>query len=86
MDQLVPVAVRCDNILVIIGARIHLSDDCSVESSYRRWINAGACGNSQQANSDESEEWSQMGLCIQTYRSFHLFEYGQNDETNNEDL
>ena len=86
MDQLVPVAVRCDNILVIIRVRIHLSDDCSVESSSRGWINAGACGNSQQANSDESEEWSQMGLCIQTYRSFHLFEYYQNEATNNEDL
>jgi len=79
MDQLVPVAVRCDNILVIIGARIQLSDDCSVKSSSRRWIKAGACGKSQQANSDESEEWWQIGMCIQTYRSFHLFEYCQNE-------
>jgi hypothetical protein len=86
MEQLVPVTVRCDNILVIIGARIHLSDYCSVKSSSRRWINAGACGKSQQANSDKSEEWSRIGMCIQTYRSFRLFEYYQNDETNNEDL
>ena len=86
MDQLVPVAVRCDNILVIIGARIHLSDDCSVESSSRGWINAGACGKSQQGDSDKSEEWSQIRMSIQTFRSFHLFEYYQNEATNNEDL
>ena len=86
MDQLVPVAVRCDNILVIIRARIYLSDDCGVESLSRRWISAGACGKSQQADSDKSEKWSQIGMCIQTYRSFHLFEYYQNDATNNEDL
>jgi hypothetical protein len=86
MEQLVPVAVRRDYILVIIGARIRFSDASSVESSSRRWINAGACGKSQQADSDKGEEWSQIGMCIHTYRSCHLFEYYQLDATNNEDL
>jgi hypothetical protein len=55
IDHLVPISIRCHNIL-IIGVRIHLSDECSVEFFSRPGIKAGASSQSQQANSQDHQE------------------------------
>jgi hypothetical protein len=56
MEHLVPISVRCHNILILIAVRIHLSDECSVESFSRPGIKAGASSQSQQANSQDHQE------------------------------
>jgi hypothetical protein len=56
IDHLVPISVRSHNILILIGVRIHLSDECSVESFSRPGIKAGASSQSQQANSQDHQE------------------------------
>jgi hypothetical protein len=56
IDQLVPISVRGYNILILIGVRIHLSDECSVGSFSRPGTEAGASSKSQQANRQDHQE------------------------------
>jgi hypothetical protein len=53
MVHLVPISVRCHNILVRIltGLRIRLSDECSVGAMARLSFKAGAASKSQQTDS-----------------------------------
>jgi hypothetical protein len=55
MEQLVPVAVRCHDILILVRTRIYLSDACSVEFSSRWGDDAGASGRPQQGNSRDRQ-------------------------------
>jgi hypothetical protein len=56
MVELIPIAVRGHNILILIGVRIHLFDECSAGSFSRPGIKAGACSKCQQANRQDHQE------------------------------
>src|SRR5260221_7622722 len=60
-SHLIPISVRCHNLLILMALGIHLSDECSVESFSRPGINAGASSKSQQGDSRDHEEQSQIG-------------------------
>jgi hypothetical protein len=64
MEQLVPVAVRCHHILILVRTRIYLSDACSVEFSSRWGDDAGASGRPQQGNSRDRQDSSKIKMCI----------------------
>jgi hypothetical protein len=55
-SHLIPISVRCHNLLILMALGIHLSDECSVESFSRPGINAGASSKSQQGDSRDHEE------------------------------
>src|SRR5260221_11723617 len=59
-SHLIPISVRCHNLLILMALGIHLSDECHAESFSRPGITAGPSSKSQQGDSRDHEEKSQI--------------------------